>query len=259
MIDTSYVVAGAVTGFVVGLSGVGGGALMTPILLLFFGIAPTTAVATDLWFAVVTKIVAARFHGKAGQIDWQIVRRLWTGSLPVALSVVLLVSFGTKIQKVSWLTQAIGVVVVITATGLLLAPKLLALARGKRIGSPEQFKAMQPLLTVIAGAILGLCVALTSIGAGAIGTVMLLYLYPLRLLPHRLVATDIAHAIPLAAVAGLGYLYTGLVDGHMLVSLLTGSIPAVIAGSLLAQRTPARLLQIALACVLLFAGLKTLL
>ena len=258
MIDINYSIAGALTGFVVGLSGVGGGALMTPILLLFFGVAPTTAIATDLWFAVITKIVAARFHGKGGQIDWQIVRRLWTGSLPVALGIVLLVSFGAKVQKVSWLTQAIGVVVIITAMGMLLAPRLLALARSKRTDHPSEFKSTQPVLTVIGGAILGLCVALTSVGAGALGTVMLLYLYPLRLTPHRLVATDIAHAIMLAFVAGLGYLFAGLVDGHMLLSLLAGSIPAVIVGSLLAQKTPARILQIALACVLLLVGAKTL-
>lgn len=258
MINEPYAIAGAVTGFAVGLSGVGGGALMTPILLLFFGIAPTTAIATDLWFAVCTKLVAAGIHGKSGQIDWKVVRRLWAGSLPVAMAVVLLVSFGAKVQKVSWLSQAIGIVVVITAAGLIFAPKLLLIGRGKRLGEPGKFKAIQPQLTVAAGAVLGLCVALTSVGAGAIGSVMLLYLYPLRLTPHRLVATDIAHAIPLAFVAGLGYLFAGMVDGKMLLSLLAGSIPAVIVGCLLARLFPARQLQIALACILLLAGLKTL-
>lgn len=175
MIDSSYAVAGAVSGFVVGLSGVGGGALMTPILLLVFGIAPTTAIATDLWFAAITKSVAVGIHNKGGQIDWQIVRRLWLGSLPVALVVVLLVSFGAKLQRIAWLTQAIGIVVVITAIGLLLAPKLSSLARGRRLEHPREFKAAQPLLTVLAGGVLGLCVALTSVGAGAIGTVMLRY------------------------------------------------------------------------------------
>jgi len=259
MIDESYALAGAVTGFVVGLSGVGGGALMTPILLLVFGVAPTTAIATDLWFAVVTKIVAAMIHNKGGQIDWQIVRRLWLGSLPVAMAVVLLLSYGAKVQKVGWLSHAIGIVVMITAIGLLLAPKLLALGRENRLTHPGQFKAAQPQLTVAAGAILGLCVALTSVGAGAIGSVMLLYLYPLRLTPHRLVATDIAHAVPLAFVAGLGYLFSGMVNGQMLISLLAGSIPAVIIGCLFARKSSSRLLQIALACVLLLVGLRTLL
>ena len=162
MIDSSYALAGALTGFVVGLTGVGGGALMTPILLLFFGIAPTTAISSDLWFAVFTKIAAAGIHGKAGQVDWEVVRRLWYGSLPMAFLVVVLVSMGSKVQKVGWLTQAIGIVVLITAFGLFLAPKLLNSARNRRLSNPEKFKAMQPALTVTAGAVLGVCVALTS-------------------------------------------------------------------------------------------------
>ena len=212
MIDVGYAVAGALTGFVVGITGVGGGALMTPILLLFFGVAPTTAIATDLWFAAITKLVGARIHNGAGQVDWQVVKRLWAGSLPMALLVVTLVSLGHQVTKVDWLTHAIGVVVMITAAGLLLAPKLLQLARGRRLDDPAKFKHVQPSLTVLGGAVLGLCVALTSVGAGALGSVMLLYLYPLRMTPHRLVATDLVHAIPLAVVAGLGYLFAGMVD-----------------------------------------------
>ncbi len=256
MIDAHFALAGAVSGLFVGLSGVGGGALMTPILLLFFSVAPTTAVATDLWFAALTKIVAVGIHNKGGQIDWQIVRKLWLGSLPVALIVVVLVSFGATFQKVGWLSHAVGFVVLITAIGLLLAPILLAYAREERIVHPREFKSRQPILTVIAGAILGLCVAMTSVGAGAMGSVMLLYLYPLRLTPHRLVATDIAHAIPLAVISGFGYLIAGMVDLQMLISLLVGSIPAVLAGCFLARWCSARLLQIVLACVLILAGLK---
>lgn len=257
MIDASYAVAGALTGCVVGLTGVGGGALMTPILLFVFGVSPATAVATDLWFAAITKVVAARLHSRGGQVDWQVVRRLWWGSLPMALLVVVLVSQGAKVANVAWLAQAIGIVVVATAVGLLLAPRLHALARGRRLGSPARFKLAQPMLTVGAGIVLGVCVALTSVGAGALGSVMLLYLYPLRMTPHRLVATDIVHAIPLAVVAGSGYLFAGLVDGVMLLSLLAGSIPAVLAGSLLAARFSGRKLQIALALVLLAVGLRT--
>jgi uncharacterized membrane protein YfcA len=258
MIDGAYVVAGALTGVVVGLTGVGGGALMTPILLLVFGVAPATAVATDLWFAAITKIVAARIHSGEGQVDWQVVKRLWLGSLPMALLVVALVSFGVKAQKVDWLTQAIGVVVLITAVGLLFAPRLFAMAQKSRLANSNRFKSVQPGLTIGAGATLGLCVALTSVGAGALGSVMLLCLYPLRMTPHRLVATDIVHAIPLALVAGLGYLFVGLVDWQMLASLLAGSIPAVIVGSLMARKSPGRWIQIALAMVLLIAGAKTL-
>jgi uncharacterized membrane protein YfcA len=258
MIDTAYALAGALTGFVVGLTGVGGGALMTPILLIFFGVSPTTAIATDLWFAAITKLVGARVHHTNGNVDWQVAKRLWLGSLPMALLIVVIVSLGAQVAKVDWLTKAIGIVVLITAIGLLVAPKLVAYAKGRRIGQPERFKAIQPGLTVISGGVLGLCVALTSVGAGALGSVMLLYLYPLRMTPHRLVATDIVHAIPLAVVAGLGYLFAGMVDWWMLASLLVGSIPTVLLGSLLAGKIPGRGIQIALALVLIAAGIKVL-
>ncbi|MCE7917294.1 MAG: sulfite exporter TauE/SafE family protein [Nitrosomonas sp. PRO5] len=258
MIDWSFTLAGALTGFVIGLTGVGGGALMTPILLLVFGVQPVTAVATDLWFAAITKIAGARVHHTNGNVDWQVVKRLWSGSLPMALLVVLLVSMGTHITKVDWLTKGIGIVVLITAIGLLTAPRMVALARKKRTEQPERFETMQSILTVIAGAILGVCVALTSVGAGVLGSVMLLYLYPLRMTPHRLIATDIVHAIPLAVVAGLGYLFAGKVDWWMLISLLLGSVPTVVAGSMLASKITGRWIQIALACVLAAAGLKVL-
>lgn len=259
MIDPAFAVAGALTGFVVGLTGVGGGALMTPILLLFFNVAPTTAIATDLWFAAVTKLVGARVHHSEGHVDWQVAKRLWLGSIPVAVIIVAVVAAGQNIGRVQGLTQAIGSVVIITAIGMLLAPRLSAIAQGQRLGNPEKFKAMQAGMTVIAGAVLGLCVALTSVGAGALGSIMLLYLYPLRMTPHRLVATDLVHAIPLAIVAGSGYLIAGMVDWRMLFSLLAGSVPAVIAGSLLAHRLPGHWVRIALAMVLLAAGAKTML
>lgn len=258
MIDWGYSLAGALTGFVVGLTGVGGGALMTPILLLVFGVSPITAIATDLWFAAITKLVGARVHHTNGQVDWQVAKRLWLGSLPLALLIVVIVSLGAQVARVDWLTKAIGVVVLITAVGLLAAPKLMAYARNRRVSQAERFKAMQPGLTVISGAVLGLCVALTSVGAGALGSVMLLLLYPLRMTPHRLVATDIVHAIPLAVVAGLGYLFAGMVDWWMLVSLLLGSIPAVLLGSLLAGKIAGRWIQVGLALVLMMAGIKVL-
>ncbi|MCC2634580.1 MAG: hypothetical protein K0S48_2466 [Ramlibacter sp.] len=258
MIDLAYSAAGALTGLVVGLTGVGGGALMTPILLLVFGVSPATAIATDLWFAAITKLVGAKLHNNQGQVDWQVVRRLWAGSLPMAILVVIIVAVGAPLGKVDWLTKAIGIVVLITAAGLLFAPKLLAIARERRLHDPDKFHRIQPPLTVAGGAALGLCVALTSVGAGALGSVMLLFLYPLRMTPHRLVATDIVHAIPLAMVAGLGYLFAGMVDWKMLASLLVGSIPAIIVGSLLARKFSGRWIQVLLALVLVAAGVKTL-
>ena len=256
MLDVSYIAAGALSGLVVGLTGVGGGALMTPILLIFFGISPVTAIATDLWFAAITKIIGALVHHQSGQVDWQVAKRLWLGSLPVALAIVLFVISGVMIAKVSWLTTAIGALVVVTAVGLMAAPRIKAIAYHQRVAHAQEFKSIQPLLTVISGAVLGICVALTSVGAGALGSLLLLYLYPLRMTPHRLVATDIVHAIPLAMVAGIGYLIAGKVDGIMLFNLLLGSIPTVILGSLLAKKISSRALQISLATVLLLVGIK---
>jgi uncharacterized membrane protein YfcA len=256
--DVSYVLAGGFVGFVVGLTGVGGGALMTPLLVLFFGVPPMTAVGTDLWFAVATKLVGARVHHAHGQVDWQVATRLWWGSLPMALLVVALLSMGVEVVKVSWLSEAIGLVLALTALGMVLAPRLLNHARTRRLRLPESFKAMQPPMTVFFGAVLGLCVALTSVGAGALGSLVLVCLYPLRMTPARLVATDIVHAVPLAAVAGVGYLFLGRVDGWMLANLLVGSVPAVVLGSLLAGRLNGRWLQLCLACVLLLSVVKVL-
>lgn len=258
-IESGHAIAGAATGFVVGLTGVGGGALMTPILLLVFGVAPQTAVATDLWFAALTKCAALPMHQRGGRVDWQVVRRMWLGSLPVALLTVALVSAGAKVGRVDWLTRAVGVAVLIAAAGLLLAPMLQRHMRERRIAMPERFKARQPALTVGAGALLGALVALTSVGAGALGTVLMLALYPLRMTPQRLVATDIAHAIPLAMVAGTGYLLSGLVHGSMLLGMLVGSVPAVLLGSALAGRLGASWLRGAIALVLALVACKTLL
>lgn len=258
MIDGAYAVAGALTGFVVGLTGVGGGALMTPLLLLVFGVPPTTAVATDLWFAAITKLVGARVHQTNGNVDWQVARRLWSGSLPAALLVVVLVSLGLRVGKIEWLSVAIGVLVLVAGVGLLVGPKLAALASDGFGGLRQSRESMRRSVGAAAGAVLGVCVALTSVGAGALGSVMLMYLYPSRMTPHRLVATDIVHAIPLAMIAGVGYLLAGLVDWWMLASLLLGSVPAVIAGSLLAGKFSGRFIQISLALVLIAAGVKVL-
>lgn len=258
MIEIPYILAGAFTGFVVGFTGVGGGAMMTPILLILFGVSPVTAVATDLWFAAITKSFGAKMHYANGNIDWQVAKRLWMGSIPVALFVVLLVNLGVQLSQIEWMTTAIGVVLMITALGLLAAPWLYNNARNRRIEDPQRFKAAQPPLTIMSGVVLGLCVALTSVGAGALGSVFLLYLYPLRMNPHRLVATDIVHAIPLSVVAGSGYLLAGMVDWNLLVSLVIGSIPAVILGAYLAGKAKGRWIQVALSVTLVGAALKLL-
>ncbi len=259
MISFPLVGLGAMTGFAIGLTGVGGGALMAPALVLLFGVVPQTAVATDLWFAVVTKLVAVQsFHGKP-LVDWRIVRRLWWGSIPASIGWVMWVEWG-HVAHSGKLLVAMGGVVVVTSLGILWAPTLFRIGRLRRLDDPHQFKRWQPLLTVVGGGVLGSCVALTSIGAGALGSVFLMYLYPLRMGDtSRLVATDIAHAVPLALVAGLGYAWAGQVDWWLLTALCLGSIPAVLAGHWVGRQVPGRGLQIVLACVLLFLGGRVLL
>lgn len=260
MIDGLLVAAGALTGFVVGLTGVGGGALMTPLLLLFFGVAPLTAVGTDLWFAALTKLAATRIHHGHGLIDWQVVRRLWLGSLPAsALTLVWIRLKPIDASAVQFLTVALGCTVLLTAVGMLLQKPLHAFGKRIRLSNERDFKAWQPPLTVLAGALLGVMVTLTSVGAGALGAVLLAYLYPLRLTMPRLIATDVVHAIPLAIFAGLGHLLIGNVNFGLLGNLLLGSIPAVIAGAMLSARLRHGVLRLFLSAVLLAVAAKILL
>lgn len=260
MIEWMNVVAGFGVGILVGLTGVGGGALMTPILLLIFGVAPAAAVGTDLWFAAITKMVGAWIHGKKGTVDWEVLRRLFTGSIPAALLTLLWLTLSDGEAILSeWTVKAIGVVLVVTAAAALMRTRILEFGRRRRLGSPETFKRLQPALTVAGGAIIGFLVTLTSIGAGALGAVMLLYLYPLRMKPITLVGTDIVHAIPLTLLAGMGHLLMGNVALGMLAWLLAGSIPGIILGSLGASRAPQQLLRLLISVVLTLVGLKMML
>lgn len=255
--DGMLVVAGALTGLLVGLSGVGGGALMTPLLLLVFGISPMAAVGTDLWFAAITKLFATRIHHGHGLIDWQIVKRLWIGSLSAsALTIIWMKFYPIDDSSVELLKTAIAIAVLITAVGMLFQKPLHALGKKFRTTEGEKFKSFQAPLTILAGVLLGFLVSLTSVGAGALGAVFLAYLYPFRLTASRLIATDIAHAIPLAIFAGLGHLMIGNVNFGLLGMLLIGSIPAVIIGAILSSRLPQGLLRWILAVVLSAIGIK---
>lgn len=257
--DPMLAAAGAGTGVLVGLTGVGGGAVMTPVLLLVFGVAPMSAIGTDLWFAALTKLAATRIHHGHGLIDWQVVRRLWYGSLPAsALTLVWMTLVPIGAETADFLKMMIAIAVVLTALAMLFQQQLHDLGRRFRIESVQQFKAMQPPLTIAAGALLGVLVTLTSIGAGALGVVFLAYLYPLRLTSSRLIATDIVHAIPLAMFAGAGHLLIGNVNFELLGNLLIGSVPGVIAGALLSSHLPQIWLRRALSAILLFTGFKLL-
>jgi uncharacterized membrane protein YfcA len=245
---------------VVGMTGVGGGALMTPILVLLFGVAPAAAVGTDLWFAALTKMVGGTVHQHHGGVDWQVFRRLALGSLPAA-AVTLWWLHGSGAAQVrgGFLLHALGAVLILTAVAMLFRQRIHAIGRSLRGEMPQRFKRAQPVLTVVAGATLGVLVTLTSVGAGALGTVMLLYLYPLRMTPARLVGTDIVHAIPLTLLAGAGHLAMGNVDFRLLGFLLLGSVPGVLLGSLLAARVPQAFLRGAISTVLVAVASKLLL
>lgn len=252
-------VAGLFVGAMVGATGVGGGAVMTPLLILLMGVAPHTAVGTDLLYASLTKMVGVSVHHSEQRVDWQVVRRLATGSLPAALATLLWLRWAESSGVRSGVIMvALGVVLLLTATTMVLRPYLNRAGKYLRISDPTHFLRYQPALTVLAGAVLGFMVALTSIGAGALGAVMLLFLYPLRLTPAKLVATDLAHAIPLALVAGAGHVLLGNVDFVLLGWLLLGSVPGVIIGAHFGGKLPDQALRIAIAVILGFVGLKLL-
>jgi hypothetical protein len=260
LIDWLNPVAGFLVGTLVGFTGVGGGALMTPLLVLLFGVAPQTAIGTDLLFASITKAFGGWVHGTRGSIDWRVLRLLATGSVPAALLTLLLIRYfppGKELR--SLLLPALGAALALTSVAMLFQPKLHRLGRKLRTTAPDRFKQAQPGLTVAAGALLGLLVTLTSVGAGALGVVMLVYLYPYRLTPPKLVGTDIAHAIPLTLVAGLGHMGLGNVDLRLLAGLLVGSIPGIILGSRLSVGVNHVYVRNAIALVLVVVGARLLL
>jgi uncharacterized membrane protein YfcA len=255
----STAVAGLLVGLVTGVTGVGGGSLMTPILVLLFGIAPQTAVGTDLLYAAVTKIFGTAVHHGHGTVDWEVVKRLAWGSLPAAALTLAWMNYsGAHRVKDGFIIDAVGVMLIITALGILFKNQMQGLGRHIRVTNSDQFKHVQPVLTVAAGALLGVLVTLTSIGAGALGTVLLVYLYPLRLNSSKLVGTDLAHAIPLTLIAGLGHLTMGNVNYSLLVNLLIGSIPGILIGSFISTRAPLQIIRYAIALVLMAVAAKML-
>jgi uncharacterized membrane protein YfcA len=256
--DWLYTLAGLIVGLAVGLTGVGGGSLMAPILILVFGMSPATAVGTDLWFAGITKTVGGFVHHKHGGPDWPIVRRLAMGSLPAAALTVWWLSSADFHQiKGGTIMHVLGFALLVTALCTLFKTQIHAFATGARTTAVAAHP-WQPAATVAAGAILGFLVTLTSVGSGALGAAMLLFLYPFRLSAKRLVGTDIVHAVPLTFAAGLGHLWIGSVDLSKLGGLLLGSIPGVIVGSLLTHRLSDGAIRPVLAAILTFAGYRLL-
>lgn len=259
MHELAFVFAGFFVGVVVGLTGVGGGSLMTPILIFFFGVKPYLAVGTDLLFAAFTKMGGTIKLARSKHIDWPVVLNLSAGSIPAALiTLYVLHTMGAASQTVQKvMTTALGLALLLTA-----AATLYKVLRGKAtpttITKGEEAAAARPRhwgLPVFFGSIIGTLVTLTSVGAGAIGVTVLMILYPLLPLP-RIVAADIAYAVPLTLVAGFGHASLGSVDWPMLVSLLAGSLPGIWVGSHLMHKTPDRVIRSMLSVLLAYAGLK---
>jgi uncharacterized membrane protein YfcA len=255
--DIAHAVSGFLVGLLVGVTGVGGGSLMAPVLILVFGVAPTTAVGTDLWFAGITKSVGGAIHHAKNNADLKVVGRLMAGSIPAAIGTLIVLNAmrWSQVQH-GWLPLTLGMVLLTTAIATIARPSLhrWVVARAGHGGvSPLP---LQLPLTILAGAILGVLVTLTSVGAGALGATLLVFLYPARLDAKQIVGTDIVHAIPLTIVAGIGHLLIGSVDGHLLLNLLIGSIPGIIIGSLLVHKVSEKLVRLALSAVLVIAGAR---
>ncbi|KVQ93033.1 sulfite exporter TauE/SafE family protein [Burkholderia ubonensis] len=253
-IDLLYSLSGLFVGILVGLTGVGGGSLMTPILVLLFGVHPATAVGTDLLYAAATKATGTLVHGLKGSVDWRITGRLAAGSVPAsAVTLWILHTYGMHTPAAARLIQLVlGGALLLTSLALIFRPQLAALAARNPL-TPSPARTLWS--TVLTGAVLGVLVSMTSVGAGAIGVTVLLLLYP-ALATTRIVGSDIAHAVPLTLIAGMGHWLLGSVDWSMLLSLLIGSLPGIVIGSVLSTRAPERLLRNLLASTLVAVGLR---
>ena len=251
--DIAYSLAGLGVGFIVGLTGVGGGSLMTPLLVLLFGITPSVAVGTDLLYASITKAGGTVVHSLKNTIEWKIVGWLALGSIPAALIVVSMLS-GRKALSTSQeqiFSFSLGIMLLLTALSLLFRKSIQAWAARRATGTPSPI--MKPLYTVLVGAFIGVAVSLSSVGAGAVGVTALVLLYP-KLSAAKIVGTDIVHAVPLTLVAGLGHASLGHIDWSLLGALLLGSLPGVAVGSMLSTRLPDIFVRHSLVVLLFIIG-----
>lgn len=248
------ILTGALIGLIVGITGVGGGALMTPALMLF-GYPAHIAIGTDLWFAAITKSSGMVAHQKKGHINWKIAINLAAGSIPAAIFTGLLLAFifGSAENYSGILKSSLGFMLIATSLVLLSKNRLSKRYAGNngQQGDANHFS----MKLWLAGAILGVLVTLSSVGAGAIGTAVLMILFP-YLLPKEIVGTDIAHAVPLTFIAGAIHLYLGNVDFALLAALLVGSLPAIHVGTAIASKLPNRMLHPVLASLLMILGMR---
>jgi len=230
------------------MTGIGGGSLMTPILILLFGVHPATAVGTDLLYAAATKTGGSLVHGLAHSIDWRVVRRLAAGSIPgTVVTLAILSHFNLNGDAARGLiTLVLSIALFTTAFVLVFGTRIVRLYRTRVAELPSERTAFA---TILVGALLGVLVSISSVGAGAIGVVLLVLLYP-QLPMAKIVGSDIAHAVPLTLIAGIGHWMMGSVDWHIITSLLVGSLPGIFIGSYFAIRIPERALRLVLATTL---------
>lgn len=254
MIDPLYIASGFGVGVLVGMTGVGGGSLMTPLLILLFGIHPATAVGTDLLYAAATKSGGSVVHGLARSIHWPAVIRLASGSIPASV-VTLIVLWQLDLNGAS----ARSLVNLVLCFALLLTASSLIFRRAIMDRYRSRLEQLDPkttaLATVLVGAALGVLVSISSVGAGAVGVTALLLLYP-QLPMARIVGSDIAHAVPLTLVAGIGHWAMGAIDWHLMGALLMGSLPGIVIGSYGAVRVPETALRLVLAATLIVVAGK---
>lgn len=255
--ELAYSLVGAFVGFLVGLTGVGGGSLMAPVLILGFGISPALAIGTDLWFATITKSVGGVIHHRMGFADWKVVARLAAGSVPAAIITLLwLALFRGGQLDAGPLMKLLGFALLVSAMMIIAKPRLQEPLRRMRARLGPSTGRRQLVVTIIGGAVVGALVTLTSVGAGALVAVLLAVIYPMRLGAKTIVGTDIVHAVPLTLVAAMGHSWLGNVDLWLLASLLIGSVPGIIAGSLLAGRINENFVRYALATMLIVSAVK---
>lgn len=251
-----HIVAGASVGFAIGLTGVGGGSLMTPLLLVF-GYPPPVAIGTDLLYAAITKAGGALAHHRQGNVDWKIVSILGLGSIPISIflhTFVLNVEFQESAQFEELLTLSLGIMLIVTSIILILRNKM---RKNAIEGKPKLFMPAihryRTLVTLLMGLILGFCVTVSSVGAGAFGAAILLTIYS-QITAVRVIGTDLAHAVPLTFIAGVGYLFAGYVDLMLLFGLIVGSLPAIHIGTRLSSQVPDKVLVQVLTVILLSLG-----
>jgi hypothetical protein len=249
-----YTVAGFTVGLLVGLTGVGGGSLMTPILIVLFGVHPASAVGTDLLYAAATKTAGSLVHGYNRTVDWRVVRHLAAGSVPLTVLTIWALSFinlnGAMAREL--IAGVLTVALFATALTLVFRDRIIAryAARLARLSSRQV-----DALTVIIGAVLGVLVSISSVGAGAIGVTALILLYP-QLPMARVVGSDIAHAVPLTLAAGIGHWWLGSINLDLLVPLLLGSVPGIVLGSYTVAHVPEKTLRLLLAATLVLVATK---